>query len=470
MSELSSYIRVEFNDDVERAKIEKTLCEHCSALLGLREITNGRICRSFDEMFLAIEFEFQSRDFWEDGKKPSNVPLADLPLLPLTEFAKFATRQIGLHEKDTTWMICIDEAEYLPIPYLKVINTILRSEKRPFSLKIATLPYHYQTFETLIEGESVQPSGNDFEFVKLDYDPSSETYKQLTEQILVSRLRRDSNLAGRASKLEDIIETCGAGDVTSIYKYVTGQPDLTPEDLVKITLSHLSETRRAGLSGRKDLPSNGVIKKLRPIALLRELRNIERSGATNSCALSGPRVVRAISAGNPRAFLEIMASLLEAGRQTALTVRTQHNTIKILCSRGFDLVPAVSSQGFLLERIVKVCAEEVSRRLHGDFAVDVGKAFRVSDGLLEERSFQTAIMDGVANGVLESDYLSSPQSISKGALLRLSNRIAAHFWLPFRDGDPVSIVSRQLQSALLNGMTVSANEAVQLHLELEGKK
>jgi hypothetical protein len=464
--ELDSYLNDTVEDHFSRAKIERSISEGCSALLNFSSPISGQKCVTFNELLLSVEKHFQEKKIWINGQLDEKTSLANLPLLPLLEFAKFATKEVGLDIGQTTWMICLDEAEYLPTAFIRVFNTVIRSEKRPFSIKIATLPYHYTTFETLVAGENVMPGGNDFDFVNLDQPPESPAFKELTNQIIIRRLSRTFEPKMVPHLLEDVIETAGDGDLTSIYRQVIGKDAVTTQDLTDLTLSHLSEKRRRALSIRSDLGKDGSIKRYRPIAILRELRRLESRGANVSCALSGAKTIRLLSDGNPRLFLQLMAALLEAGRDQILTLKVQHKTLTDFCRRRIEFIPAISTQGFVLDAILRKVASAISERVHGSYAVDYGRTFRLSEHLLEKRGVQTAIVDGVASGFLSCEILSDRGKFNADTIFRLAYTVAAYFWIPLRDGQPVRFSSRELQLDFLEAVTVPQIESLQLNLEL----
>lgn len=83
---------------------------------------------------------------------------------PIVNILPRLTSDLGFDPQNTNWIACIDEAEFLSEPFIRCINTFLRSEKRPLVIKMATLPSKHSTRETLVSGVSIEPGGNDFNY------------------------------------------------------------------------------------------------------------------------------------------------------------------------------------------------------------------------------------------------------------------------------------------------------------------
>lgn len=70
---------------------------------------------------------------------------------------------------NTSWLLCIDEAESLDIDHHRILNSHLRTHSGDLFFKIATVPYQHYTLTTNLTVPL--DVGHDFEYVYIDPDP-----------------------------------------------------------------------------------------------------------------------------------------------------------------------------------------------------------------------------------------------------------------------------------------------------------
>jgi hypothetical protein len=71
--------------------------------------------------------------------------------------------------KGSSWLLFIDEAEYMLENQKRIINSFMRTQTNRLFLKIVTLPFHYDTFETNLNA-SLQ-KGDDYNQIFIDAAP-----------------------------------------------------------------------------------------------------------------------------------------------------------------------------------------------------------------------------------------------------------------------------------------------------------
>lgn len=88
--------------------------------------------------------------------------------VPLRAAITLASQVFGFPDY-CSWLLCLDEAEFLEPMHHKILNSYLRAYSKNLYFKITTMPYYHHTLET---NTSVPLDvGHDFEYVYIDQDP-----------------------------------------------------------------------------------------------------------------------------------------------------------------------------------------------------------------------------------------------------------------------------------------------------------
>ncbi|HEX5735703.1 MAG TPA: hypothetical protein VF131_22945 [Blastocatellia bacterium] len=87
---------------------------------------------------------------------------------PLRRGITLASRVMDFPE-DCTWLLCLDEAEFLELIHHRILNSLMRAYSGNLFFKITTMPYCHYTLGTNA-GASLNV-GHDFEYVYVDQDP-----------------------------------------------------------------------------------------------------------------------------------------------------------------------------------------------------------------------------------------------------------------------------------------------------------
>ena len=120
------------------------------------------------------------------------------------------SRHLGFNE-EPTWIVCIDEAEFLSEPMQRCINNVFRSDSKRIALKIATLPFYHRTLKTLDPNVSVS-EGNDFSYRVVDMKYDNCDFINLTNSLCANRIKTRFDPEMEITCLEDFLGKFGNDD------------------------------------------------------------------------------------------------------------------------------------------------------------------------------------------------------------------------------------------------------------------
>jgi hypothetical protein len=103
-----------------------------------------------------------------EGEEPVGLSFDTDLFVPLRRGVVLASRALSL-PTDSTWILCLDEAEFLGSLHHRILNSYLRSASAPLVFKITTMPYFHHTLAT--NSGAPLDVGHDFEYVYIDQDP-----------------------------------------------------------------------------------------------------------------------------------------------------------------------------------------------------------------------------------------------------------------------------------------------------------
>jgi hypothetical protein len=101
------------------------------------------------------------------GESPAGLAFGMELFVPLRQAIRQLSRLLSVNP-DCTWLLCIDEAEFLEEMDHRVINSHMRAYPDNLFIKMATMPYCHYTLATNI-GVPLVP-GQDFGYVNMDSD------------------------------------------------------------------------------------------------------------------------------------------------------------------------------------------------------------------------------------------------------------------------------------------------------------
>jgi hypothetical protein len=169
----SSCIRTYELDAVLQAKMEMSLARALGeSWLGCSDI------RSLKQLQIALEDAEDRRyallaQFRVTGnpnllKDPTGAYFENELFTPLRRGIQLLSRHLDIGAS-TSWLLCLDEAEYLEPVHQRLINTHMRGATGNLFFKLTTLPYLHHTLETNLRVPL--NIGDDFEYVYIDQDP-----------------------------------------------------------------------------------------------------------------------------------------------------------------------------------------------------------------------------------------------------------------------------------------------------------
>ena len=363
---------------------------------------------------------------------------------PIVNILPRLTVDLGFDLQHTNWIACIDEAEFLSEPFIRCINTFLRSEKRPLVVKMATLPFKHSTRETLVEGVSIEPGGNDFNYRIIDAPWDSADFEGLCNNICRVRLARcgivDSDLT-----LEKFLGVVGQNDDLIDYFRLELPKEATEEKILEGIKESLSQRRGDHLwSLLEDKEKRGkpYLNKYSPVYFMRRMREENSKGARGVGWFAGAKMIRRIADGNPRRFIQIMNALVEQAREGELDPKDQHRVLTRFSKSVLGESEALQRYGLVLRGLIAQIGELLADRVHKDPMVNGGCNFRVGRDLIEDHLVLGALKLAVDFLHMRVDEDSVLHGIGEHSDFRLCFLYGVEYWIPMRKGDAFVLRNR----------------------------
>lgn len=397
------------------------------------DLPHAADCATLEELSFCIEStSIRIRSDWSKLYVEAGALKMGL-LEPLISILGFVGSLIDQPDKDYSWVACFDEAEYLPLQFQSIFNTLMRSESGGIVIKMATLPMHWKTYETVIHGVFVQAGGDDFVFVNIDYAWDSEEFRSLTNSVLINRLWKtrifsDNDLVGD-DQLADFLGQSSDRDLVDIYVLTT------KKESQKISDEVIAELWTRPKKSSSSLPGVGQVKRYAPIFLLREIYKLTKEGNRKIPRLAGARMARRLTGGNIRRFIQLCDLYYEASRSRLLTPNVQHEAAMHFSTQVCDRSNSVYREGFLLKEILERLGNYLHYQFHGEYLRDIGLDIELCEDILNQPRMIEAFESGVAYGYFICSQKSLFDGLSSGDTLRLANIYGAVKWLPMRGGD-----------------------------------
>lgn len=442
LTELSAVLNEEENK-VERAKKNLTLA------IDLNNMWFSDSNDDISDLFsLAIRLK---KLFYNFDAKIDN--LNDVPpifrrqigasLLVVKELIAY---RLGFSE-EPTWIICIDEAEFLTEAMQKCINSVFRSDSKRIALKVATLPYYHKTLETLERNISVS-SGNDFNYRVVDMDYSGKDFRNLTNMLCAHRMKSRFDASLTIETLEDFVGVYGNDDQIDYYREECGVEESTYDVIEQKIIDSFSDKKNAENYTNK---RKAVYDKSAPIFFVRYMYELSKEGNRKPGWYAGSPMIRKISQGNPRAFIQIMNILFEKARKSPLTPKAQHGVIFEYAQSFCESTQALETYGPLIYRELNEIATILQMHVHGPYLISAGCNFTL-DFTKKDESFSIArewlqLAVAYSRVIVDEDTLKN--GITEKTEYLLANTYAAKYWLPMRaDISPkkISIIDSHVQT------------------------
>ena len=347
-------------------------------------------------------------------------------------------------KEEPTWIICVDEAEFLNEIQQQCINSVFRSDSNRIALKVATLPFYHRTLETLNPGIKVC-AGNDFNYRFVDMKYDSNDFINLTNQLCAYRLK--TRLTAKqldVESLEDFLGKIGNDDLIDYYRAVVGEENATREVIESQMIASFSADRREGSKNYTNKRKT-IYDKFTTIFFVREMYKISRKGNSKPGWYAGAAIIRKVSQGNPRLFIQLMNALFEKARKSKLTPKAQHEVVLKFCEDLCNATKGLDYDAYnCLDAISSYIMEKVHRK---DQMVAIGSAFSLTcKNQSEFDRIRYWLQEAIAHSrliVAEDALINGLQSNTKFAL---SNAYAAYYWIPMRTDSASRIPIKALYS------------------------
>lgn len=445
--ELYSLLDDLYPDKLSRVKIEYDL----SAIIGdAWGINSGSSIHQLSNLREQVsKLYYNSHPLFSDAK---DIPKPFIHSLgsTLTSISTTICEKLTI---SPTWIICVDEAEFLDESYQRCINTVFRSDSGRIAIKMATLPFHHITVKTLDENIPVI-DGQDFNYTILNMKPDSSDFIKVTNSIIKTRFNSDSI---EIRKLEDFVETIGKDQYKDYYfneiinepcvkEYIASHSDESNNE--KVLTKYVDEQILMQLSNRskehnsrksREEIKKSVLDKLAPIYYLREIKKKEK-GHYIPGWYAGASMIRRISQGNPRIFIRIMNKLFDAsvGQPLPIKLKQQHKTIEAFAKSFCEETETLEKYGHDAKLHLETIAERIAAQTHGKELVQSGLSFSFKSNQNIDPHIDW-LQKSVAYSRLTIDIDSLKTGITTRSIFVLSNLYAVKYWLPMRSRVPIKI-------------------------------
>ena len=313
----------------------------------------------------------------EDMQAPMSV-FATNAFSPLKQAIDILARILNF-PKTASWLLCVDEAEFMTGEQQRIINTFMRGAPENLFIKIATMPFSHYTLETDFADAPLRP-GNDFEYLMMDKEMKymsgggvkkidsefSDTELQFCEQLfdrVISTCYPDCDpswrnleeMFGPSVLLDNAVDadwSQGSMYMSLFKQYASTSYVIRAEELLK--------------DGARTKFKNEVSRKVRGTLLLRENKDV-CIGNKKSSIYSGGKVVLRCAERNPRMFIRIINSMLryvKEGSRPLVGVKKQEEVLVDLARNFHNQIKSYQVVGPDLYRLVEAIGKRFKSELY----------------------------------------------------------------------------------------------------------
>lgn len=408
------------------------------------QYTSFNTIEDLDKLIVGI---YESTDIFSDI---SHVPLVlrNTICRPIQAISGIVST-ILKYEDEPTWLVCIDEAEFLPPELQRCINNLFRADSKGIVIKMATLPYYHTTKETLIDGLFAESNGNDFSYRNVDMSFDSDDFVNVTNNLCNTRLRelyeytKEENIT-----LENFIGKVGNDDLVDYYKAELNLSEIDYSMLNKKIIEQFSNARKISAKKQKN-PRKAIYDKFAPIFFIREMYKMSQSGNRIPGWYAGAKSIRKVAEGNPRRFIRLMNVLFEEAKSKELHRKSQHSTIRKFVENDNKAIKSLPLYGPYLSIILDDVGTQLQRKVHGKELHSAGNDFRIDKSQIKANSDLVKWLQlGVAYLYVNVDDDSFFNGITNNTEFSLANNLSAFYWLPMRKGDSPCIKLNPMEGKL----------------------
>jgi hypothetical protein len=397
-----------------------------------------------------------------EGEIPEGLAFGTDLFTPLRQGIRRLSRIISINP-NCTWLLCIDEAEFLQEIDHRILNSHMRAYPDNLFLKLTTMPYCHYTLATNIGADLV--NGQDFEYVNMELDNVMTARVSGESDTIGTRFGR--TLFGKLIKASPPhVDDADSRDIPSIEDVLGGSKILDPyrEDwgpgsknmkLLEEYASKKTIERARRLIGTSEF-SNSIGRKIGGALLLhKEVAELEGHKALT--VYSGARMAIRCADGNPRHLIRIFNALLMklsgkqkkqilAMRLKAPPISPSEQTQAMIALSNITLsqVRSFPEVGSKLHELLCMIGEYMRANLHKKrLTTDQISSVSIDETISEDE--WKLVQVAVGNGLLHPNIGSgnTDEMPWRSGTFHLSYTLAPHFLLFPRRGDAVKLATIQ---------------------------
>lgn len=391
-----------------------------------------------------------------DGEMPEGLAFSSELFAPLRQGIRRLSRILSINP-NCTWLLCLDEAEFLEEMDHRIINSHMRAYPDNLFFKLTTMPYCHYTLETNI-GVNLA-SGQDFEYVNMDSD-----------NVMTARAKGETDTIGTHfgrtlfEKLiqasEPLISSADAPSTTDVLgKSRILDPirkDWSPESnnmkLLEQYASPKTLERAHRLIGTPEF-QNAISRKIGGALLLRKEVS-ELAGHAALTAYSGDRMAIRCADGNPRHLIKIFNALLmklshnqklvmaKKRRTPVISAKDQTRAMQALSTRTLTQVKSFPDVGPELHEFLYMLGEYMQVYLHEKPLTTDQVSSVTIDDTVSEKDWKL-VKVAVGHGLLHPNVGSgdTDEMPWREGTFHLAYTLAPHFLLLPRRGKSVKLTA-----------------------------
>jgi len=342
---------------------------------------------------------------------------------PIKFAIKVVMYRVGI-PVDSTWMVCIDEAEYLTEGHHRILNTHLRTAAGDLVFKIATMPFAHHTLATNV-GDPVR-EGHDFEYIYVDQVPIDS--RGATEDAAFLKFarevfkRRTSKLIGKKSTLT-LYDMLGPSPLID-EKSVESREDVQQFMVLLEKYGNDATLQRANRLLSSDIRKfrNEILRKMHGALLLRDAMS-ERVGNNKLRIYTGEAMVVRCSDGNPRRLMRLLNAMLkrivsdnDGENSYPLSPTVQNEILEAVARDALNRVQSEPPHGIIAYKYLTMIGTQMARtfgarRLGSDFISSISVS--ESDGEHIQQFVKQAVQLSLLTPSIENAH-SGPNSSCQG--------------------------------------------------------
>lgn len=407
-----------------------------------------------------------------DGELPVGIAF-DLELFtPLRQGIRQLARILSINP-DCTWLLCLDEAEFLEEMDHRIINSHMRAYPDNLFIKLTTMPYCHYTLATNI-GAALVP-GQDFAYVNMDSDRvlnarasgDPDTIGTRFGRTLFRRLTEASDTQVEAAsdrELPRITDVLGESELLDPRREDWGA-DSENMQLLERYASPETVERARRLAGTPSFAPSISRKINGALQLRKQVDELKGNGALT--AYSGARMAIRCGDDNPRHMIKIFnalrmlhsrqqTKLIRVRRASLISPEDQTRAMRTLSTNTLNQYRSFPIVGPALHAFLRMLGDYMHENLHNrPLTTDQVTSVTIDKNVSDEDWKLVCV--AVGHGLLHPNVGSgNPDEMPwREGTFHLAYAFAPHFLLLPRRGKAASLTAIQRSG----GMTRRAKEA-----------